>query len=154
MSPIPIIPPLTECERDTILEDDNGKFRVIVIPQNPWAPVHEKLLSHTDDLRRLADLKDLVGGYIEVVKTDIMAAITKDLGLPSRHMICAVVDEDGWSHGHRVNARANMFYASDLVGDVLILCSAPDDEGGYDLVSLPEQVTVESITKWVLSHLD
>lgn len=150
---IPIIPPLTDEERKTILEEgDGGEFRVIVIPANPWMPIHEKKLSHTDNLHRLAQLKELVGGYLEIVKTDILAAVTKDLGLPERRMLCAVVDEDGWTHTRQFNDRACIFYAGDLVGDVLIMCSAPDDEGGYDLVSLPDEITPDTITKWVLSH--
>lgn len=149
-----MIPADTIEEKTTQVQDDEGKFRLIRIPQDPRKPIEEITLDpQTDDLRRLLQLSELVGGYIEVVRTTSLLNIGQGLHIPTSMMLCAGVDEDGYRNGRKPNSRASgTFYPGDLVGDVLIMCSGPDGEGGYDLVGLPDQVTVETLSSWVLSH--
>ena len=152
---IPIIPPLTDEEKKTILEDgDGGEFRVIVIPANPWADVHEKLLSHTDKSRRLQQLTKLVGGYIVDVRAPALETMSRDLGLLRSQQLSLLACEDGTLMGYRHNSRADVFHVGNLVGDVLLLASGPVEGSSYDLISLPDHVTIYAITKWVLSHAD
>lgn len=150
---IPIIPPLTDEEKKTILEDgDGGEFRVIVIPANPWTDVHEKLLSHTDKSRRLQQLTKLVGGYMVDVRAPALKIMSRDLGLLKSQSLSLLACEDGALLGYRHNARADIFDVGNLVGDVLLLASGPVKGNSYDLVSLPDHVTINAVTKWVLSH--
>ena len=147
--------PLTDTEAHTKIEGDDGKFRVIVIPQNPWAPIREERLVGGGDNARLQQLKDLVGGYVEAVRTIQLVRLSTHLDVIGKSKICAIVDEDGWSNHKRVNSRTSrVFYDGDLAGDVVLLLEEPVEDGSYNFATLPDSVTIEGITKWVLSQTD
>lgn len=95
----------------------------------------------------LAGLQELVGGYIEIVRSELLDARFGTFENDGR--IVMVVNEEGLIHGLPRNHRASSYYPgpTGICGTAVLLAEATVYDDGYpdrDFVSLPGGVSIGS----------
>lgn len=123
-------------------------FRVLVIPADASQPIREEKVESGPDQTgsRLHFLQELVGGYVERVRTrQLMTAIAplvEGRVTEYRHP-ALLVDEEGLLKNKAYNERASVFYGDAfdaLVGDAVLLWETEED-----WLSLPDSITPENL---------
>lgn len=113
------------------------KVRAVFLPCKPdQAPY----ITEVDD--DLEAMKDMVGGWIEEITTELLLQ-NVPIETPGR-MPVILMDEEGYMRGRPPNGRASVLVGTMLVGDCLLLATTTDrfeDEDGEQFVSLePEEL--------------
>lgn len=102
--------------------------RVLVIPSDPTQDCR------VEEVKTLAQMEKLVGGYVEAVRVDVdrPAQPTLPPGVRHDHQATLYVNEDGIAKGLQLNLRASEFYpwGHGICGDAF-LCG-PVTPGGED----------------------
>jgi hypothetical protein len=111
----------------------DGSYRVFHIPASPEEP-----MQYLEVRNNLEALKKLVGGWIEIVRTDHIP----ELRCGCRMVM--VVNENGIAEGLMPNTRVMQYYPWNIIrGDVFLIGEGPvKDSDGFedvDLFSLPPE---------------
>jgi hypothetical protein len=127
-------------------------MRAILIPENPGRPIEVIELKSTQlDMSLLRELQELLGGGLEVVRTEPLHALMHghDNVRVSRYPTVAMVVDDEGIYNGKVNVRASLFYAGDILGNAILMAEVDDGDGAGDIGSLPDSITVDK----VLDHI-
>lgn len=111
----------------------DGAYRVFHIPADPEEP-----MQYLEVANNLDSLKRLVGGWIEIVRTEFIP----ELRCGCRMVM--VVNEDGIALNLPINSRVTRYYPfSPIRGDVFLVGEGPvidsDNFEDIDLFSLPPE---------------